>query len=180
LIAYAIDRLSSQVDLLIINANGNQARYADFGLPVVADTLDDYPGPLAGLLAAMRWARDQASDITHIATVPVDTPFFPTDLVARLSLTLASAQGSRLALAITAQDGPQPVFALVDIGLADTLDHDIRTGGARRVGDWLRRHPHVEVAFDMSASFFNVNTAADLAMAAAMLQSADTTRQSIL
>jgi molybdopterin-guanine dinucleotide biosynthesis protein A len=171
LISHAIDRLGPQVGGLVINANGDPQRYQGFGCPVIADTLADHPGPLAGVLAAMRWVTRQVPDVTHVATVPVDTPFFPLDLVVRLTSGLESKPGARLAFAATCH-GPQPVFALVDVGLAEALDRDIIAGGARRVGDWLRSHSHVAVPFETGDAFFNVNTPADLAMAEGMIKAA--------
>jgi len=167
LISHAIDRLTPQVSRLILNANGDPARYTCLGLPVVADTLAGQPGPLAGLLAAMRWAEQRAPDITHIATAPVDTPFFPLDFVARSSAALVCPPDIHLAYAATAE-GPQPVFALVDVGLADALERDLIAGSARRVMDWLRGRPHVEVLFEKSDAFFNINGPEDLAKAEEM------------
>ncbi|HHX88424.1 MAG TPA: molybdenum cofactor guanylyltransferase, partial [Paracoccus sp.] len=94
LLDHVIDRLGPQVAGLAINANGDPARLAGFGLPVLPDSLPDHPGPLAGVLAGMDWAAGQGA--RAIVTAAADTPFFPPDLVARLQ---AAAGPSGLALA---------------------------------------------------------------------------------
>ena len=169
LIQHAVDRLAPQVDGIIVNVNGDPARFGEIDVPVVPDTQPDYPGPLAGLLAAMRWAEKHAANVSHVATVPVDTPFFPTDLVARLRHALDRAPKADLAFAVTSE-GPQPVFVLAALGLADPLERDMASGGARRVGEWLRSQRHVEVRFENGAAFFNANTPADLAHAEDILK----------
>src|SRR5262245_49607248 len=82
-LANVIERLAPQVGRMVINANGDPERFAGFGLPVVADTMADYPGPLAGVLAGMRWAQANAPAARWIATAAGDAPLLPTDLVAR-------------------------------------------------------------------------------------------------
>jgi molybdopterin-guanine dinucleotide biosynthesis protein A len=81
LLARVIARLKPQVGEMVLNANGDPARFAEFGLPVVADTVEGFAGPLAGILAGMRWAA--AKGYSHVASAAGDTPFFPADLVAR-------------------------------------------------------------------------------------------------
>ena len=170
LIAHAITRLRPQVDGLIVNANGDPDRYAAFALPVIADTLAGHPGPLAGVLAAMRWAEANATGITHVATVPIDTPFFPVTMIDRLTAGIMASPGCLLAFAATAS-GPQPVFALIHVGLADELERDIASGKARRVVDWLRDQPHAEVLFEEDDdAFFNVNTPEDVVVAERMMR----------
>ena len=82
LLSWVSGRLEPQVARMVLNANGDPARFADLDLPVIADSIADYPGPLAGVLAGLDWAADQGAD--HIVTAAADTPFFPTDLVTRL------------------------------------------------------------------------------------------------
>ena len=74
-------RLGRQVEAMCLNANGDPARFETFGLPVVADPVAGFAGPLAGVLAGMRWAAPQGA--SHVVSVAADTPFFPRDLVAR-------------------------------------------------------------------------------------------------
>jgi molybdopterin-guanine dinucleotide biosynthesis protein A len=84
--------MTPQCERLIINANGDPARYADTRLPVVADTVPDFEGPLAGILAGLDWAAAHAPDIADIASVPGDCPFLPADLVGRLEAARAEAR----------------------------------------------------------------------------------------
>ncbi len=168
LIAHAVDRLRPQVGEVIVNANGDPARFDPFGLTVVADTVAEHPGPLAGLLAAMAFARARRPDVSHVAMVPVDTPFLALDLVDRLAHALSAAPSARVAFAATPRYR-QPVFALADLCLFSLLERDILAGSAARVGDWLQGQPHVETRFDDEDAFFNINTVEDLAGAEARL-----------
>jgi molybdenum cofactor guanylyltransferase len=169
MIARVIDALRPQVRSLVINANGDPARFASFGLPVVADREADFAGPLAGLLAGMEWVRAHQPDISRIATAACDTPFFPADLVARLQ-TAAHVEQADIALAAS---GGQShfVFALWPVALADDLAAYL-ADGRRKVQDWIERHSHVAVEFPPRQiggvevdPFFNINTPDDLAMA---------------
>ncbi|MEO0917488.1 MAG: molybdenum cofactor guanylyltransferase, partial [Pseudomonadota bacterium] len=108
LLDLAIERLSPQVDGLALNANGAPERFAAFELPVLPDPLPDYPGPLAGVLAGLEWA--DAHGATHIVTAAADTPFFPADLVPRLTLA-AETEGKPIALSRT-ENGRHPTFVL--------------------------------------------------------------------
>ena len=98
LLAHVIDRLAPQVGAMALNANGDPSRFSDWGLPVIADSVEEYPGPLAGVLAGMDWAAGQGA--THIVTAAADTPFFPRDLVTRL-VAVAEREGAPLAMAVT-------------------------------------------------------------------------------
>ena len=84
ILARVIARLAPQCDGLILNANGDPARFAAFGLPVIADTVENFPGPLAGILAALDWAAANRPDVSWILSAAADCPFLPRDLVARL------------------------------------------------------------------------------------------------
>lgn len=167
LLQHACDRLAMQVNQLVINANSQGTSLKQTNLRIISDTVEGHPGPLAGLLAAMRWAETSSVKATHVVMVPVDTPFFPIDLVQRLVSGMKQASGSQVAFATTA-DGDQPVFALIDIRLVDELEADLRSGKARRVGEWLRSHPFVAVRFDDAQAFFNLNTPADVTEAERM------------
>ncbi len=130
LILHAIERLSAQASPLAISANGNASRFAAFGLPVIADATDDFAGPLAGVLAGLRWAARAAPDARFIVTAACDTPFFPQDLVAKF---LAAADGAYPAV-VLAKSGEQvqPVFGLWPVVLADALA-DALASGTRKV-----------------------------------------------
>lgn len=176
MIARVIERLGAQAAPLAINANGDPARFAAFGLPVVADSVAGFAGPLAGVLAGMDWARAAAPGARWIATAASDTPFFPHDLVARL--TSAAAAGGAETIALAASRGHlHPVFGLWPVALADDLRAWLATGENRKVLAWVGRHALAEVAFaDIAAAgrtldpFFNANTPEDMRMAETILE----------
>jgi molybdenum cofactor guanylyltransferase len=172
LLAYAIEGLKPQVDMLVLNANGDAKRFASFGLPVIADESGDYAGPLAGLLAGMDWANTEAPNMHFIITVPTDTPFFPQDLVARL----VEARQGREVPAIAASDaGEHPVFGMWPVALAGTLRRDLASG-TRKTLDWAlaqgavtARFPRATIQGRVVDPFFNINESTDLAEAEALL-----------
>lgn len=157
MIAHVIDRLGCA---RAINANGDPARFAAFGLPVIPDSEPDWPGPLAGVLAGLDWAA--ARGARRIVTAPADSPFFPPDLAARLwdnpAPVAIAHQGSR----------DHPVFAAWDVSLREALRRDLRAGD-RRIGDWALRHGAERVEVAEAEAVFNINTPEDLARARAGL-----------
>lgn len=168
-----IDRLRPQVGALVINANGDAARFAAFGLPVVADETADFPGPLAGILAGMRWSLAHVPAVRHIATVSSDAPFLPTDLVTRLSPAIADRPDA-IVLARSGGD-VHPVIALWPVALADDLQAQL-AAGTRKILAWAERHaiaqvdfPQIEIGGRWVDPFFNANTPEDLAMARELL-----------
>lgn len=168
---HVIDRLGPQVDRLVLNANGDPARFIEYGLPVCADTLPDHPGPLAGVLAGMEWAAQNGH--SHIVTAAADTPFFPTDLVARLTRA-AKRAGTPIALAGTQEGGRSyrhPTFGLWPVDLRADLKAALQDG-LRKVVLWTDKHGAATAAFDDDA-FFNVNTPDDLALAEALAREAE-------
>lgn len=176
LLSHVIARLSPQVAGLALNANGDAARFKPLGLPVLADSIAGFAGPLAGVLAGLDWAAGQGAD--HIVTAAADTPFLPPDLVPRLLLAAETA-GVPLALAATEDPGRgalrQPTFGLWPVDLREDLRAALN-GGLRKVVLWTDRHnaaiaPFAPVPFD---PFFNVNTPEDLALAETMLKGAST------
>lgn len=164
LLAYVINRLSAQVDEVAINANGNPERFAGFGLPVVADTVEGFVGPLGGVLAGMRWAAGRGH--SHIVSAAADTPFFPSDLVEGLQ----AAKGAQ-PISMAATDDPErglsehPTFALWPVDLADDLETALTTSTMRKVIVWTSRHGCARAVFGGDYPFFNVNTPEDLARA---------------
>lgn len=167
LLERAAARLAPQVETLVISANAPPGQYAQFHAPVVADTVDGFVGPLAGLLAGMEWARVNVPRATRIVSVAVDTPFFPPDLVARLS----AAAGHDRVVAASSRGRMHPVFALAPIRLSDDLAAFLAAGPSFKVADWLRRHDAEPVDFEPVAGvdpFFNINTHGDLAQAEAI------------
>ncbi len=161
LLDHVIARLGPQVGAMALNANGDPDRFGDFGLPVLPDSLPDWPGPLAGVLAGMDWAAAQGADA--VVSVAADTPFFPRDLVARLH---AAAGPSGLALAATREEGKlwrHPTFGLWPVGLRDDLRAALE-GGLRKVVLWTDQHGAglAEFATEPFDPFFNINTPEDI------------------
>lgn len=171
LLSRVIERLEPQVAGLALNANGDGARFSDFGLPVVADSIDGYAGPLAGILAGLDYAAGQGAD--RIVTAAADTPFFPHDLVDVLQLA-ATLGETTLALAATPdpQRGTlrQPTFGLWPVALRDDLRAALNEG-VRKVVQWTNRHNAADAMFanwDFDP-FFNINDPEDLQKAETML-----------
>ena len=160
-----LERLRPQCRRLLINANGDPARFADTGLPLVADSVPDFAGPLAGILAGFDWAAANALDVTYVASVPGDCPFLPHDLVARLHHA-REAQGLPLACACSGQ-WRHPVVGLWPVALREDLRDAVTKEGLRKIEIWTARHG-VALA-DWPAEpvdpFFNVNTPEDAAAA---------------
>ena len=175
MLAHVRDRLAPQVGGLALNANGDPARFAEFDLPVIADPIDGFIGPLAGVLAGMRWAQTAQPGARWVVTAATDTPFLPTDLVDRLVV----AAGHNETMIALAKSGDQvhPVFGLWPVCLADDLDEWLSAGHSNKVLHWVDRHPRVDVSFTgpvvdgiMLDPFFNANTPDDMATATAILE----------
>ncbi len=170
MLVHVVDRLKPQVGAMVLNANGDPDRFAAFGLPVAADPVEGFAGPLAGVLAGLDWARRNAPKARFVATVAGDTPFFPEDLVSRL-YAAAADHAAKIVLARSAT-GLHPVFGLWSTALADDLEHYLVTEESRKVLAFVDRHPHHAVSFGNVESaepaadpFFNVNTPEELAAA---------------
>lgn len=165
MIAHVIARIEPQVGQLAISANA--PGYEGFGLPVLADPVAGFPGPLAGLLAGLRWASGLRGT-SHLLTVPGDAPFLPLDLAVRLA---EAAEPGRPVLARSAT-GLQPLAGLWPVDLADPLADWLAGGGARKVRIWTEHCGATVRMFDAPGAgpdpFYNVNTPDDLATAEAI------------
>jgi molybdopterin-guanine dinucleotide biosynthesis protein A len=171
LLGNVIDRLGPQVAELALNANGDAGRFADFGLPVLPDSVQGYAGPLAGVLAGLDWAAERGAE--SIVSAAADTPFFPADLVPRL---LLAAEGMAHPLVLAATPDPKrgtmrhPTFGIWPVALRDDLRSAL-DGGLRKVVLWTDAHDGREAVFPVEPfdPFFNVNTPDDLEKAKALL-----------
>jgi len=162
---HVIARLQPQVESLLLNANGDPARFAPYGLPVAADSIEGFAGPLAGVLAGLHWARAKVPRARFVVTAATDTPFLPPDLVARL---LAAVDGEGADLATVASNGRQhPVFGLWPVGLADDLERAMREEGLRKVDIFTGRYRLAVAEFATAPydPFFNANAPEDVAEA---------------
>jgi molybdenum cofactor guanylyltransferase len=160
-----LQRLRPQCASLVLNANAELERFADTGLSVVPDSVPDYPGPLAGILAGLDWAAKQTPAIEWVMSAPSDCPFLPRDLVARLHEAGAAA-GRQLACARSG-GRRHPIVALWPVARREDLRRAVTSEGARKVDGWIARFT---IGFaDWTAvpldPFFNVNTPEDVAEA---------------
>ena len=175
-----IARLDPQVAGMALTANGDSDRFAHLGLPVLPDSLPDFPGPLVGVLAGLDWAATQGADT--IVTVAADTPFFPENLVSHLTETAADMTHP-LVLAATPRGADEKTKSISRSGLIrhptfglwpTALRDDLRTAlqdGLRKVVLWTEKHGGREALFDIPGDpFFNVNTPEDLARAQDMMK----------
>lgn len=160
-----IERLAPQCDQLLLNANGDPARFARFGLPVIADTVEDYPGPLAGVLAALDWVAENRADAAWVVSVAGDCPFLPRDLVERFHEARIAENAQ---LCVAASGGrTHPVIGLWSVGLRDELRHALVAEGMRKIDRWTSNYRLATVSWPAEPvdPFFNANTVDDLAEA---------------
>jgi molybdenum cofactor guanylyltransferase len=161
----ALARVGPQCAGVIINANGDSARFARFGLPVVADDIAGFAGPLAGILAGLDWLAANALAIGWLASVPGDCPFLPFDLVRRLHAARVTA---RMPLACAKSgDWRHPVVGLWPVDLRTDLRRAVAAEGLRKIEMWTARHgvALAEWPAEPVDPFFNVNTPEDAAQA---------------
>lgn len=165
MVSYVVERFAPQVDTLLINANRNLERYREFGFQVIPDAIQDYPGPLAGIAAALASARSE-----RIACAPCDCPFLPTDFVSQLENAMDTS-GAEVSYAVS-NGQPQPVFAVIKRSLYDSLTDYVSEGG-RKIMSWYRSLDAVAVDFgDDEVGFANINTNVELAQAEQRLHGA--------
>jgi molybdenum cofactor guanylyltransferase len=160
-----LSRLAPQCRRLVLNAAGDTERFADTGLAVVSDSVPDYAGPLAGILAGLDWASGAAPDVAWLVSAPSDCPFLPRDLVARLHHARAAADGQ---LACASSAGRRhPVAALWPIALCEELRRALTEEGVRKVEQWTARYGLAVAEWPATPvdPFFNVNTPEEVAEA---------------
>lgn len=165
LLAHVRERLAPQCDALLINANGEPARFSAYGLPVVADGVQDFAGPLAGILAGLDWMAENRPELGWMVSVAADTPFIPRDLVSRLHRARAEAG---LPLACAASGGwTHPVIGLWPASLRADLRHALTVDQERKIDRWTARHgcASAEWPVDPVDPFFNANRPEDIAEA---------------
>ena len=172
LLEWVLSRLELQVSSIALNANGNAERFSDLGLAVVADSINGYTGPLAGVLAGLDWAQSNGDNL--IVTVAADTPFFPLDLVSQL-MKVGNGMTAPLVLSATRDSSGNiwrhPTFGLWPVSLRNDL-RDSLEAGLRKVVDWTEKHQAREVVFETVPfdPFFNINTPKDLNLAEQLLK----------
>jgi molybdopterin-guanine dinucleotide biosynthesis protein A len=169
LLERAIEIVRDQVETLALNANGDPACFADYGLPVLPDVVEGFPGPLAGVLTGMSWARRQVPRASCLLTVPTDAPFLPRDTAACLRAAL-EAEAADIALASSA-GRLHPVVGLWSVALCEDLQTALVEEGIRKIDRWAARHRIARVEWPCQPidPFFNVNRPEDLAEAEKLL-----------
>ena len=169
ILARIVERARSQVDTLVLNANGDPARFAAFGLPVAADSIEGFVGPLGGILAGLDWAAATAPQCRWLASFAGDAPFLPLDLVARF-LSAVTAEGADLAVA-TSGGQTHPVFGLWRVDLREALRRALVDEQIYKVDRWTARYKVAAVDFATTPvdPFFNANRPEDLAEAEKLL-----------
>ena len=160
-----IARLAPQCDQLVLNANGDPSRFTAFGLPVIADNIEGFAGPLAGVLAALDWSAAHRPDVEWVLSTATDCPFLPRDLVKRLHEARA-AEDSQIAVAASGGHAHH-VVALWNVSLRDQLRDALVKEDIRKVGFWMARYrPATATWPDVPLDpFFNANTIEDIAEA---------------
>jgi molybdenum cofactor guanylyltransferase len=171
LLDHVLERIAPQVAATVLNANGDPARFAGYGLPVVPDGVPDHPGPLAGVLAALDWAAARRPDLPWVLSAPGDCPFLPHDLADRLHAAREAAGGVPLACARSAVDGrTHPPIGVWPVALRGAL-REALLAGERKIDRWTARHgcAHADWPAEPQDPFFNANAPEDLAEAERML-----------
>lgn len=171
ILAHVIERARPQVSALALNANGDAARFAAFGLPVVPDGVAGFPGPLAGVLAGLDWAAAFVPGATHVVSFATDAPFLPRDLVPRL---MAALDGHHELAAAASLGRTHPVFAIWPVGIRTALRRAIVEEGVRKVDVFTARYSLAVVDFPVGEvdPFFNTNDQDDLEAARLLIASA--------
>ena len=167
---HVIERLAPQCASLILNANGDPARFGAWGLPVVPDDVPDFAGPLAGVLAALDWTALHHPTIEWVVSVAADCPFLPRDLVMRMQAERAMVE-AELAVAASG-DQSHPVVGLWKVSLRDALRHALVVEECRKIDRWTARYRLVTTQWPVTPvdPFFNANTPDDVAEAEALAQ----------
>jgi molybdopterin-guanine dinucleotide biosynthesis protein A len=175
LISHVLGRLAAQTGSIAVSANGDPARFQEFGRPVLADTIEGQLGPLAGVLAGMIWAKDAGAGA--IVSVPTDSPFIPGDLLQRLGR--AGEQNAGKPVLAASEGRLHPVVGLWPVALAGRLLDFLAAGASYKVSDFADACAAGSIDFPLIAlrgrtvdPFFNINTAEDLAEAEAVLEEA--------
>ncbi len=157
IIDHIVERTRPQVSALLINANGDPDRFQYLGLPVRADVIEGFQGPLAGVLTGLEWTLEQAPGAGWVASFATDAPFVPRDLVGRL-LSAAEKEGAEMACARSGGRA-HPVFGLWPVSLAGDLRRAMSEEEMRKIDRWTARYKLIEVDFSAQPfdPFFNIN-----------------------
>ncbi len=169
ILAHIIDGIRPQVGPLLLNANGDPDRFAAFGLPVAADVVEGFAGPLAGILTGLEWVAANTPDCSHVVSLPTDAPFAPADLVARLAVAIEE-EGADIGCARSG-GRTHPVVGLWPVALAGALREALVDRDIRKIDRWTAEYrvAYADWPAEPVDPFFNVNRPEDLAAAEELL-----------
>jgi molybdenum cofactor guanylyltransferase len=155
MIEYVLNAMKPQVGTIIINANRNQAVYEEYGFPVVADQIEGYCGPLAGMASGL-----QAATTPFIVTAPCDSPLIPDNLVQKL-YSMLQDEDAEICTA-HANGRLQPVFTLMKSDLLPSM-LEFLNNGERKIDKWFEKHRLAIADFsEQPDTFINVNSVEEL------------------
>jgi len=172
ILARVIERVRPQVCRLLLNANGDAARFGEFGLPVAADVIEDFAGPLAGILTGLEWAARHAPGCRWVARFPTDAPFLPEDLIERMAAAMRA--GDAHIGCATSGGRTHPVVGLWPVRLAPALRRAMTEEGMRKIDRWTARYRVAYADYGCAPvdPFFNANRPGDLERAERLLGAA--------
>ena len=160
ILQHILDRVDFNGRPLMLNANGDPSRYADFNLLVCADVIEGYAGPLAGILTGLEWITEHHPDCTHMISLATDAPFLPTDLIAKLEARVDLGADIVQAMSMCRR---HPVFAIWPVTLTAPLRQAVISEGLRKIDDFTDRYECVTVDFSGEPDpFMNLNRPDDL------------------
>ncbi len=173
LLTHAIDRLTPQVDKLILSINGDPDRFSEYNIPKITDQIEGFAGPLAGIHAGMKWAQENTPETQYIATIATDTPFFPDDLVNQFRNHIP--KDNEAIILATSKGRKHPVIGLWPVSLVNELETALKNN-ERKVGLWTEQHTVIKVDFPVETHgnhefdpFFNINHPEDIEKAKELL-----------
>lgn len=178
LVQLACERLENQIPTVILNANGDPGRFSFLQNPVQADIIEGFAGPLAGIVSAMHWAKENAPTAQRVVTAPADTPFFPTNLAERFESELRplSTDSQNKSICLAYSDGNRhPVFGSWPVALYDDLLAFLTLENERKVMLFAQRYSLLKIDFTGSEAFdpfFNINTPDDFETAKSIQKAA--------
>ena len=165
LIEYTIDKVKKYLKKVIIITNQDNEFFSKNNLITVKDCIEGQLGPLVGILTAMKWAKENLSNCSWIATFPCDTPFFPDSVIK--SFIRESKKKESLILCASSHGRKHNIFGLWSLHLYDKLEDDLINKKVRKVQDWTEKNKikNLEFKFKDYDPFFNINTKEDLEFA---------------
>jgi len=170
LFEHVLERFLPQCDTVLINSNSQSRQLASYNLPIIKDTLEGYLGPLAGILSAMEWTKQQLPETQWIASVPVDTPFLPKDLVSTLYQSIQKKHSTLVG--VSSNGRTHPVIGLWSTRLVDDLRLALNDEGLRKIDLWTARYSisHQDFSNEVFDPFFNINSQEDLIQAESLIK----------